>query len=163
MKKIKLTQNKFAIVDDEDFEKLNQHKWYATKSWKCEIYYAKRSIGKSPNQRQLCMHRVILGEFSSKNHIDHINGDGLDNRKENLRVVSQRENSRNMTKKSKSSSKFKGITWNKECCKWRVRICVDRKRLYLGDFKDEVEAAKVYNKAALKYFGEFAKLNEIEE
>jgi len=109
------------------------------------------------------MHRQIL-KIKDKLFVDHINGDGLDNRKSNLRAATALENSWNMKKvRIKTSSRYKGVIWNKQVKKWSVQMNVYRKSMFLGYFDNEVEAAKTYDEAAKKYFGEFAMLNFAEK
>jgi len=157
MKEIALTQGKVAIVDDEDYEGLNQWMWYAhacRKKW-----YACRTLHKDGEIITLRMHRLILNTPDNK-ETDHINGNGLDNRRCNLRICNDTENCRNskMRTGAKSSS-FKGLDWFRHQKKWRVRISVDKKSIFLGYFNDEGEAANAYDEAAKKYHGEFANLN----
>ncbi len=163
-KQISLTQGKFAIVDDEDFEYLNEYNWYAYKGR--ATFYARRNVRdeKTNKQTLIRIHREIL-KAKKGQHVDHINHNGLDNRKENLRVCNNSENSMNSRKHKtynggrKPSSKFKGVYWYKRTKKWRVRITINYKLIHLGYYNDEIEAAKAYDNAAIKYFGEFAKLN----
>ena len=91
--------------------------------------------------------------------IDHINGNGLDNRKVNLRLCNSSQNQRNARKRKSGTSRFKGVDWHKESKKWRARICVNRKRIHIGRYKSEFEAAQAYDKKAIELFGEFASLN----
>lgn len=93
--------------------------------------------------------------------VDHINGDRLDNRKDNLRICTEKQNRQNRKKISGKTSKYKGVHWNKLNKNWRARIIINDKSIDLGSFKKEIQAAKVYNKAALTYFKEYAKLNRI--
>src|SRR3972149_6021810 len=109
MKKIKLTKDEFALVDDEDFEYLNQF------AWQCSpLGYATRRIG---------MHREII-KTPKGMYTDHINGNPLDNRKENLRIVTFSQNMLNRKRYKNNKSGHKGVVWNKDRQKWRVRIDV---------------------------------------
>jgi len=155
MKEIPLTRGKVALVDDEDYELLNQWKWYAVKSHNC--WYAQRTIYQGVNNSYIKMHRLILNTPEGMQS-DHINGNGLDNRRENLRVCTNTENCRNQ-KPQKHSSIFKGVTLYKSRNKWVARIKVSRSSINLGIFNSELEAAQAYDKAAEKYFGEFARTN----
>ena len=153
MRKIELTQGKFAIVDDEDYEYLRQFKWYYREG------YAARGIRK-PNGKwtTIYMHRVIMGA-SECMEVDHINGDKSDNRKENLRICTLLENRRNRTKYKSNTTGYKGVYYDRR--KIRAKIKTDNKQIYLGSFKTLKEAAKAYNEAALKYHGEYARLNKV--
>jgi len=92
--------------------------------------------------------------------VDHRNHDTLDNKDNNLRICKHIENCRNIRKRSGCTSKHKGVSWHKKLEKWIARIMFN-KAVYLGSFKNEIDAAEAYNQAALKYFGEFANLNNI--
>lgn len=151
MKEIKLTQGKVALVDDEDFERINQWKWFAAKSG--NTFYAKR-FG------NIRMHRVVMGITSKHTQIiDHANGDGLDNRKGNLRICSNRENSANRRSAKNSSSKYLGVCYEKKRGKWVARITANKKVLRIGYFKTEENAATAYNIFAERLHGKFARLN----
>jgi len=161
---IPLSQGKVALVSPEDYHFLIQHKWCARASK--HNHYAVRSI--PSNTKFKCttipMHRVILSrmvgcELLRTEHCDHISGNGLDNRRENLRICTNAENSRNRKSQRGSSSQYKGASWRKDSEKWQSNIQVDGKTLYLGCFTSEVQAAKAYDAAALKHFGRFAKTN----
>jgi hypothetical protein len=153
MKEIKLTQGKVAIVDDEDFEELNKVKWYAYKGGR--TFYAVRSpIRGKPVIR---MHRVLLPEARFVDHIDH---DGLNNTRANLRAATSAQNSANSRKPQKPGhSKFKGVTKHPHG-KWQAQIKADGKYRYLGLFDTEEAAAKAYDDAAHRLFGEFACAND---
>ena len=160
MKKIALTQGKFAIVDDEDFEWLNQWKWYlGSDGYAARTIVFKRIDGKQP-KKNIYMHRLLI-KISKGFETDHINRNKLDNRKVNLRRVNRSQNSINISLRSNNVSGFKGVHWNKQRNKWRVKLNVNKKEIYLGLYVTQEEAALAYNQAAQKYFGEFAFLNQI--
>lgn len=147
---IKLTQNKISIIDAEDLDKVMQIKWH----------YHNRGYAANKNKdKVLLLHRYILNIADKALIVDHINGDKLDNRKENLRVCNKAQNSRNQKRHKDSTNKYKGVWFHKINKKWCARICVNYKELYLGSFITENEAATAYNDAALRYHGEFALLN----
>ncbi len=155
-RKITLTRGKYAIVDQDDFDELNKHKWhYTTVGYACRCV----SIGKGKT-RAVQMHRQIMGA-QGKIVIDHINHDGLDNRKVNLRFATFSQNSMNCRmRKRAGTSKYKGVRYIKRINRWTARIAYNKKQKYLGCFVDEKAAAEAYNEAAKKYHGQFAMLNE---
>ena len=152
MKLITLTQSLFAQVDDEDYEYLNQWKWSAAKGR--ITYYAVRV----ENKTYIPMHRVLLKLTDPKILGDHIDGNGLNNQKHNIRPCTPVQNKYNSIKKN-SGSTYKGVTWNKQHKKWRARIMYNKKEIFIGHYTSEIEAAKAYDNEAKKYFGEFAYLN----
>lgn len=157
MKKIPLTQGQFAIVDDEDYEALSKVKWYASKT--PNTYYANRCKEKRDGKQiKVPMHRQILNAPSNL-IVDHINHDGLDNRRENLRLCTHTDNMRNRKINYNNRSGFKGVTWDKTHKKWRPNIQVDGKDMFLGYHFCIIKAAKIYDENARKFFGDFAKTN----
>jgi len=158
-RRIPLTKGRFAIVDPDDYTRLNHFNWYAAKS--IHTWYAIRSLttsrhGKRKNQY---MHHLVIA-IPAGCFADHINHNGLDNRKANLRPATLSQNIRHRRKfNTPSRSKFKGLTWRKKEKAWHVRITVNDKRLFLGSFKDELEAARTYDSSAKLYYGDYASLN----
>jgi len=159
MREIPLTQGKVAIVDDEDYEYLNQFKW--TAGLMHNIWYAVCHIHVNGKDKTIYMHTVILGTPKGMQS-DHKNGDGLDNRRENLRICTHTQNLHNQRKQiGPTSSRFKGVSWNNKRRRWAAQISPYRQHIVLGFFNFEIDAAKAYNKAAIEHFGEFARLNEV--
>jgi hypothetical protein len=155
MKEIILTQGKVALVDDEDFEELSKYKWCAARS--SYTYYALRAVTVNNTKTTIAMHQVIMKPDAGLD-VDHKDGNKLNNQKFNLRVCSHKANTRNQQKRFGTSS-YKGVSWDKVNCKWFTTIKVNGKGINLGRYSTEEEAATVYNAAAIKYFGEYAKLN----
>jgi hypothetical protein len=151
-KLIPLTQGKFAIVDAEDYERLSKYKWSCQKDR--NNYYASRANG----NRRISMHREIM-KAPKGLQVDHIDGDGLNNRKSNLRLCTHAENVHNSRPMRNGSSQYKGVCWHKCKKKWCVSISKSGERTYLGRFEDEIEAAMAYDRKAEELFGEFAYLN----
>ena len=157
MKEIILTQNQVALVDDADYEWLNKGKWYAQRSR--QTFYAKRLISTGYK----AMHRVILGlKPGDKRQCDHIDGDGLNNQRSNLRVCTHGQNQHNRRSYG-GTSKYKGVCFERSHRKWGAYIYVNKKNIRLGSFDLESDAARCYDGAALKYFGEFALTNKMIE
>ncbi len=149
-KKIQITDSKVALVDDEDFEHVNQFKWKLQKKGRHRnIFYAirfdyeKTSPG-NYNLEAIFMHRFILNPPKGTD-VDHINGDGLDNRRSNLRVVTHRQNLQN--RHVKKTSKYPGVYWHKRDRKWCSQIYVNGEKKHLGNFKNEERAFRAYKNA----------------
>ena len=150
---------KYAKVDPADYKRLRKHEWLVKKTR--NSYYSLR-IGpgkKAGRESQIYMHKEIL-KVPEGMVTDHINRDGMDNRRANLRAATHSQNMCNKRKRSGPTySKYKGIHWHKLHRKWKAAITFEKKRIYLGSFENEIDAAKVYDEAAKKYHGEFACLN----
>lgn len=144
--------NTFAKVDDEDYERLARFKWTAHPAGK--TMYAMRNL-RGENRTVVRMHQAILPDAQE---IDHVNQDGLDNRKANLRSSLHGQNMMNR-RKCGITSQFKGVTWHKGACKWMAQITVNEKHIYLGLFECEGCAAMAYDNSARKLHMEFASLN----
>lgn len=154
MKKIPLTKGKFATVDDRDFFYLSKVKWCSDRG-----YAVRRESGQA--HRLIYMHREIMN-FPKKEGVDHIDGNGLNNQRSNLRICSQQKNLWNRSgNKRKIYSKFKGVSFHKPTGYWTATLKTSgkAKRVYT---KSETEAVKKYNEMALKTFGEYAYLNKLE-
>lgn len=147
---IPLTQGLSATVDVEDVELLNQFKWCAHRIGKS--IYAATTVGKNT----VHMHRVLCPEAEI---VDHLDGNGLNNTRSNLRFADEQKNSRNRKKRLDLSSDAKGVSQFRG--KWMARITVSGKTEYLGIFSSQQAASAAYNAAASKEFGEFARLNEV--
>jgi len=155
MKEIKLSQGKVALVDDEDYEYLNQWKWYAHKNG--NTYYVNRDVRHGRYREKISMHRFIMNT-PKKLQVDHIDHNGLNNQKNNLRNCTRSQNQRNKIASLKSS-KYLGVS--KRDNSYKAIITDNGKKYYLGTFHSEIEAAASYNEAAKKYHKEFANLNKI--
>lgn len=148
---IPLTQDKCAIIDAVDGEIVVPYRWHAFRVHR--TWYAATSV----NGRHLYMHRLILGNPSER--VDHRDGDGLNNRRANLRTCSHAQNMANARLPERNQSGFRGVNWFPRDGVWVARIKFERRNRYLGRFDDPIEAALVYDDAARRLFGEFARLN----
>jgi len=158
MKEIQITQNRVVSVSDEDYKEISQYSW----SYSASTGYAVRKGRKNCTEpRTVHMHRVIMNAKANQ-QVDHINGNKLDNRRSNLRFATVQKNAFNRKKpKVRCTSQYKGVLKRKNASKWEARIKLNNKAIYLGRFVNEKDAARAYNEAALKYFGEFARCNDI--
>lgn len=156
MKTIALTQGAVALVDDSCWEDLSRWRWCVSKSQDGKRHYAVRRASSGI----VWMHRQIVGAPENLD-VDHRDGNGLNNQRGNLRAATRRQNSQNMVRsRAGKTSRFKGVSLSSGTTRWRATIKVDGRRIHLGYFIDEGEAARAYDAAALKHFGEFAAPNE---
>lgn len=160
MKTIQLTQGQVALVDDGDYEYLNQFKWCAHKNRSGNFYALRYSSVINGRGHRIHMSRQLLRlECGDKRQGDHINHNTLDNRQTNIRICTRQQNQMNRKPWQNSSSHFKGVSWCKRRKKWEVRMQLREKHIFLGYFEGEIDAALAYDLAAKKYHGEFAHLN----
>jgi hypothetical protein len=156
-----LSKGYVATIDDADAH-LARFKWFAVTPYPGLVYAVRRrpkdEIAASPGSPKISLHRQLLGVLGSV-QVDHINGDTLDNRRDNLRLASSTENGSNRSLNRNSTSGYKGVTWVKARGNWRANIKVNGKPISLGVYDDPVEAARAYDKAAIELHGAFAKPN----
>lgn len=166
MATINLTRDKTATIDDDDLLLTIGWHWQAVPTGagssgydrKRRNWYVQGSRVVDGKYEHTYMHILLMG----RNFVDHINGDGFDNRRENLRLVTPQQNSANQSiRADRGSSRFKGVYWAKKANKWAACIKKNYHTIGLGAFSDELDAARAYNEAATRIFGEFARLNEI--
>ena len=158
MKKIFPASGPCILVDDDDYEEMSKFKWTVLK--RGYTFYASRHTKRGSISTSVFMHRAIMNcVHGDGKEVDHINNNGLDNRKKNLRICTRSQNMQNGGLRSTNTSGYKGVSRNKG--KWCAEICIDRKKIIIGRFDSKVMAAKAYNRAALKYFGEYARLNDV--
>ena len=151
MATIPLTQGKFALIDDEDFERVNQVKWRYCKG-------AAQSQTARPERKVLLMHRFVM-HAPDGIEVDHVNGNALDNRKSNLRIATHRQNMANQKTRTNNRSGYKGVSFHRKNKKWVSQISTGSEHFYLGVFDTPLEAAIAYDKRASELFGKFARLN----
>lgn len=158
MRLVPLTQNQVAMVDDEDFDRVIALKWYAYKSGSYDkSFYCGRMVrGSDGKRRRISMQKFIMGVDSV---LDHVDGNGLNNQKSNLRPANRTQNGRNR-RVQKHSSPYKGVTWFGPSKAYMAKICIDGIEKFLGYFKDPAAGARAYDEAAIKHFGEFARTNQ---
>jgi len=160
VKRILLTQGMEALVDDEDYELVSQYKWKIKKA--PNTFYAMRSVTRSPEcsvrYTTQSMHSFITG-YSLCDHIDH---NGLNNQRENLREATHSQNLANQPKRGVYTSNYKGVCWSTNQQKWKATISFNSKTKHLGLFDNEEDAARAYNRWAILIHGEFAAINDVE-
>jgi hypothetical protein len=153
---IPLGHGKFAVVDEEDYERVVEHRWYAVQFPRSTVPYV---LGEMAGFGiKIFLHRFILRIFDER-RIDHRDANPLNNRKENLRLCTHQQSMQNRPKNKTNKSGFKGVYWDKLNNKWAARIGYNSKSIYLGGFKDPSAAARAYDRAARRYHKDFARLN----
>ncbi|MGC4375766.1 HNH endonuclease [Fictibacillus sp. Mic-4] len=155
MAEIPLTKGFVAIVDECDYEYLSNFPWHYSKGYAINRSSFFHEDGK---RKTVLMHRLIL-QVDPRHEVDHINGNSLDNRRNNLRIANRAENSRNIKTPSHNTSGYKGVTKSKKG--WRASIHLNSEKIHIGVFKTKEDAAKAYNIKALELFGDFARLNDV--
>lgn len=154
---IELTQGQVARVSAEDFEELSKYQWNAMWLPRRKRFYATRNSSRSCGKKKtILMHRQIMG-FPDGMQVDHIHGNTLDNRRSELRLATNAENSRNSKRPRNNTSGFKGVTWKKSIQRWIAQISIDGVNTHLGYFETPEAGHAAYCEAAKKYFGEFAR------
>lgn len=157
MARIPVTQGLYALIDDEDLVTVGRYRWHTCRNGR--TCYARRNGSASERRQGLAavyLHHAILGVVAE---VDHINGDGLDNRRENLRIGTHQQNISNQRKQLDTSSRFKGVDYYKQYGRWRARCKCNGHVHCLGYFEHEEDAARAYDAAARSLFGAYARTN----
>jgi hypothetical protein len=154
---IQLTQNQTAVIDADDVALVCDRPWYANRNGSMGDYTSYACSGRAKDRPAVKMHRLITGAKVGQ-IVDHINGNGLDNRRCNLRVTDSFGNAKNHKVRCDSKSGVPGVNFRKDTEKWAVRIQSNGVRHFVGLFKDFASASAEYEKIALKLHGEFAKV-----
>jgi hypothetical protein len=161
---IPLTQGKEALVDDCDYEYLTQWKWRFERGGHRRTGYAVCWDAGSKLRKLVKMHRLVAergGLTTDGKQIDHVDGNGLNNCRDNLRLATSSQNRANLRRARNNTSGFKGVQWHRQNGRFRAYIRVAGRQHHLKYFHDPRDAARAYNEAALKHFGEFACLNPV--
>jgi hypothetical protein len=154
MKTIPISKGMFALVDDEDFEWLSKMSWYYSNGYamtSTRIYGSKK-------RNKYAMHRFIMMTWNKSVDIDHIDGNRLNNQRSNLRIATRSQNHQNRKPLPRKGG-YKGVGWHSRDNAWRAYIKVDGRQVSLGYFQDRDAAARAYDQAAIRHYGEFARLN----
>lgn len=146
-------------IDKADLELVSRYSWRVIRHPRTGKLYASATVGRA----RVMMHRLIA-QTPDGLDTDHKDGDGLNNRRSNLRPATRSQNNVNRRKHSShagkpTTSRFKGVHWDSEKCKWRASIKVDGRQIRLGRFDDEIEAARAYDRALVAQWGEYAQVN----
>jgi hypothetical protein len=164
MKEVQLTQGYVALVDDEDFERVSKFSWYAqVQRFKDKrvrnVYAQKKEKLLSGARTTKSMHAFIVNNPDLTAEVDHEDHNGLNNQKHNLRKATKADNQHNTRKRINNTSGYKGAYWNKKDKVWRAMIGINSKLTHLGSYATSEQAARAYDEAALRLFGEFANTN----
>ena len=156
---IPLTLGKVALIDDADEDVVRRHTWHARCNAADRTCYALTNVKDANRHRTISMHRLLLTPPSDM-QVDHIDGDGLNNLRSNLRIVTRAQNQQNRRKPINGlSSRFKGVSWRSHSNRWVASITANGKCIRIGLFDSEEDAARAYDEVASEMFGEYARLN----
>ena len=150
--------NHIVEIDSDDYDIIKVYYWRIAKKPNRDKYYIKTNIN---SKKHLFLHRLIMNLYDTNLEIDHIDNNTLNNKKENLRICNRTENMHNRIKYVNNKSGYKGVYFSKVLKKWHSRIQNNKEHIHLGYFNDIKDAAIAYNKAAVEYHGEYARLNEV--
>ncbi len=153
MKLIRLTQDRFTEVDDDDFGWISQYRWHYA-----DGYAVRTSSAVLGKRAKIYMHREILQLFGDM-EVDHVDSDGLNNQRKNLRICSAAENQYHRRKQINNTSGYKGVSWHRLRCRWQAQIKANGKKVHLGYFNVIRDAAFAYDDAARMYYGKFSNCN----
>lgn len=156
--RLTLTRGQVCYVDVADLPILSQYRWAADRCG--PEFYAVSYLWRSNRSHRLYMHRLLMGAGTSE-EIDHINANGLDNRRENLRLATRSQNNANQRLTRRNASGFRGVSWDRTRHKWAAHICFQKKHMALGRHDTAEDAARAYNAKARELFGEYARLNAL--
>lgn len=164
MRTIELTQGQVAVIDDHHFSWVSKHKWCVNRDAIGDFYAVRNSPRILGKKTSILMHRKIMEHLlgrllTNDEEVDHINLDKLCNLDTNLRLASSSENKCNREKQSNNTSGYKGVHWDSQRGKWRSTLNIQGKKISVGHFIDIEDAARAYDKAAIKYHGRFARTN----
>lgn len=150
-----------ALVDEEDYELVSQYRWHASKVPASRTFYARTKITHPDGSKSdILMHNLLTGW----KRVDHVNHNGLDNQRHNLRLATHKQNLANRQPNINSKwSRYKGVSWDSRRSKWTAKIQAEGNRRRLGSFESEKDAARAYNAAALATYGIFAYLNDVSD
>jgi hypothetical protein len=162
-REIRLTKGRVTVVDDDDYEWLSQYKWQTLQRADGSVAAMRKTSSREPSsKRTVFMHRAIT-KAAPDMVVDHINHDTLDNRKCNLRVCTDSQNTKNCKASKSNTSGYKGVSRYVDGKRWFAQITVNWKHFHLGIFDNKHDAARAYNEAAIIYHGDFCYLNHITE